>query len=164
MKPAAHSGPKLMPNVLVTRPLTLTRANCENVELSLKVRTENSSLNYRWREQGTAPWQSLYPDTRYTFKIRKASNIVLLQNKKAQHKRKDGGPWKSKAQMISCWREQRASQVANRNSAVGFSLRGKSRRGKNPGAAWDVPLLLRESSLPIKCACCPEAKTLHNFF
>lgn len=63
------------------------KSNYSNLKLLLrflpiKVRTENSSLNYEWWEQGRAHWQSLYPHTRYTFKIRKASNIILVQNKK----------------------------------------------------------------------------------
>lgn len=51
-----------------------------------KNQTENGSLNSGWNKQGTAHWESQYLDTIYTFKIRKANNIILLQNEKAQRK------------------------------------------------------------------------------
>lgn len=57
----------------------------------MKVPPETKSLNYgRWDEN----WQELTDKVcileRYTFKIRKVSNVTLLPNKKAQKRWSEG--------------------------------------------------------------------------
>lgn len=65
---------------------------------------------------------------RYTYKIRKASNIILLQKKKPQRKQ----------------REDQAANIGTNDQLLKEqrdSGWGKGRRDEDIGAVWDVPLL-----------------------